>query len=734
MKKLFVAMLTVLMLGSLCFGTFTALAQESEPEGGSKEYNLIDFENTDFGKHSYNAETGELTLAGTGTVSYLTTLLDSITDGKLVLKDGTAKDFSELTFVMRATISAKSLGGWQVPYIVFAKNDEATLQYHFRNTINNQYIFKNVGTAETVLQECGVGYVADESPYQMLIKKTGDTLFAQTIALPLANGGTITLEDKDMVPCFGVSAREVPGTVIKDMKMYVAPDQEQQDTYVELGAYAKSIGVKTAPAAVEQGEDLKDCTFTLNMLDGTTQELTLDDVTISGFDKNSAGKQTVTVSKEVLNSVVSTTFEVEVEGQIVTNLADFENADYGRNFYDEETGEVTLYGDDSYVNIPTVLDGITDGKLILKDGTEANISDLTFVASATIQPASVGNWTVPFLVFANTPNGSLDSHVRVNMGGAGTPAYIMCRWTDAGGTFHEDVLTQVNAAHQPEGIAYTVTTELTGTHVKYTLQIGEETLVSEIDVTHEQAENGIMPCFRFGDRTNADSVISNMQFYVKGVELGAYAKSIVVKTAPATVKQGEDLKDCTFTLNMLDGTTQELALDDVTISGFDKNSAGEQTVTVSADVLNSSVSTTFEIEVEAAEEPGTDPDEPGDTDEIESYRVSLNKTEYAFGEEFDISTVVVTAVYESGKTEAVTVADGDLSVSGYDKEKAGEQSVVITYKGTEYTLSVTVAESGGGETGGCSGTVLGAGSAIAAVAACLFAGIVLKKRANKNRV
>ena len=265
------------------------------------------------------------------------------------------------------------------------------------------------------------------------------------------------------------------------------------------------------------------------MLDGTTQELTLDDVTISGFDKNSAGKQTVTVSKEVLNSVVSTTFEVEVEGQIVTNLADFENADYGRNFYDEETGEVTLYGDDSYVNIPTVLDGITDGKLILKDGTEANISDLTFVASATIQPASVGNWTVPFLVFANTPNGSLDSHVRVNMGGAGTPAYIMCRWTDAGGTFHEDVLTQVNAAHQPEGIAYTVTTELTGTHVKYTLQIGEETLVSEIDVTHEQAENGIMPCFRFGDRTNADSVISNMQFYVKGVELGAYAKSIVVK-------------------------------------------------------------------------------------------------------------------------------------------------------------------------------------------------------------
>ena len=449
MKKLFVAMLTVLMLGSLCFGTFTALAQESEPEGGSKEYNLIDFENTDFGEHSYNAETGELTLAGTGTVSYLTTLLDSITDGKLVLKDGTAKDFSELTFVMRATISAKSLGGWQVPYIVFAKNDEATLQYHFRNTINNQYIFKNVGTAETVLQECGVGYVADESPYQMLIKKTGDTLFAQTIALPLANGGTITLEDKDMIPCFGVSAREVAGTVIKDMKMYVAPDQEQQDTYVELGAYAKSIGVKTAPAAVEQGEDLKDCTFTLNMLDGTTQELTLDDVTISGFDKNSAG---------------------------------------------------------------------------------------------------------------------------------------------------------------------------------------------------------------------------------------------------------------------------------------------EQTVTVSADVLNSSVSTTFEIEVEAAEEPGTDPDEPGDTDEIESYRVSLNKTEYAFGEEFDISTVVVTAVYESGKTEAVTVADGDLSVSGYDKEKAGEQSVVITYKGTEYTLSVTVAESGGGETGGCSGTVLGAGSAIAAVAACLFAGIVLKKRANKNRV
>lgn len=730
MKKTVLVFLLAAMFSTFCFGTINVLAQEVETE--PKEYNLIDFDNSDFGEHSFDAETGTLTLVGNDTVNYMSTLFDKLTDDQLVLADGTKKNISELTIVTWATFSAKSNAGWQVPYAVVAKNDEASIQYHFRNTLNNQYIFRR-DASEQIISEVGVGYVADGTPYQMLIKKTGTTFFAQTIALPLANGATITLSDADMEPCLGIGARGVAGSTVSDMKMYVAESQENSNTYVQLGAYAKNIEVKSAPATVEQGNDLSGCTFTLNMLDGTTKDLSLQDVTITGFDKNTLGEQKVTVQATVLNSVLTTEFTVTVTEPVIrTNVADFGAADYGRNYYDAETGTVILYGNDSMVDIPTIFDGITDGKVILSDGTEKDISELTIVSSMTIKPGSIGGWTVPFFAFALIPNGELDSHVRVNMGGAGTPAYVMCRYTDAGGVFHEDVIGEIAAEHYEEGVVYTVTVELTGKHVKYMLDIGGKVYTIEFDITHEQAQE-MQPCLKFGDRTNADSEISNMQYYVKGVELGAYAKSISVKSVPDSVEQGEDLANCTFTLNMLDGTTQDVTLDDVTIAGFDKNTAGTQTVTVSKQVLNSTVSTTFEVEVKAAET--SDPEVPGgDTqDEIAEYKLSLSKTTYQQGEEFDLSTVSVKAVYESGKEEPVEVTASQLTISGYDKDKAGEQTVKITYQDKEYSFTVTVAEKEAPAEGGCAGAITGITSLVAAGAVCSLTVLFLKKKARVNK-
>lgn len=351
-----------------------------------------------------------------------------------------------------------------------------------------------------------------------------------------------------------------------------------------------------------------------------------------------------------------------------------------------------LYGDDSTVYIPTVLDGITDGKLKLKDGTEKNISELTFVTRMTVTPAATGGWTVPFMVFSQGKDAQLDSHVRVNMNGGGTPAYVMCRYNDETG-WHEDVKTEIGAPNQSEGISYTVTSEMTGSHLKYILEIGGQTYVSEFDVKFkDEAWTGI-PCIAFGDRTNADSVISDMQFYVKGVELDNYAKSLTVQTAPADVMQGEELAGGSFLLTMLDGTTQTLTLDDFTISGFDKNAVGKQTVTVSKQNLNGVISATFEIGVEEY------------VDEVVSYRVSTSKAEYEQGEEFDVSSLVAEEVYESGAVKSVQTSASDFTVSGYDKDKAGKQTVKVMFRGTEYSLQITVHASG--KARGCGSAVTG---------------------------
>ena len=110
MKKTVLVFLLAAMFSTFCFGTINVLAQEVETE--PKEYNLIDFDNSDFGEHSFDAETGTLTLVGNDTVNYMSTLFDKLTDDQLVLADGTKKNISELTIVTWATFSAKSNAGW----------------------------------------------------------------------------------------------------------------------------------------------------------------------------------------------------------------------------------------------------------------------------------------------------------------------------------------------------------------------------------------------------------------------------------------------------------------------------------------------------------------------------------------------------------------------------------------------------------------------------------------------
>ena len=676
MKKAILWCFSLAMLFML-FAVVSVAAAATTP--AAQEFvNLIDFSATDWGDHTYDSETGTLTLTGNDTKDYFTTVLDGISDGKIKLKNGTEKNFSELTFVLEATISAKSQV-WQVPFIVFAKNDDTTMEYHFRNTLNNMYVFKNT---ETVISETGIGYVADGTPYKAIIQVKGNDYSVRTDSGEFSN--TAEKENawtEDLTPCFGIGARAVAGSVFSDMKMYIKD--------VEIANYIVDMKVN-APAYVEKGAALTGVTADVKYADGSTATLSQDELTISGFSSAVSGKKEIVVSAETLNQTASARAEVTVETR--TDLADFAAADYGKNEYDPATGEVILYGDDSTVYIPTVLDGITDGKLKLKDGTEKNISELTFVTRMTVTPAATGGWTGPFMVFSQGKDAQLDSHVRVNMNGGGTPAYVMCRYNDETG-WHEDVKTEIGAPNQSEGISYTVTSEMTGSHLKYILEIGGQTYVSEFDVKFkDEAWTGI-PCIAFGDRTNADSVISDMQFYVKGVELDNYAKSLTVQTAPADVMQGEELAGGSFLLTMLDGTTQTLTLDDFTISGFDKNAVGKQTVTVSKQNLNGVISATFEIGVEEY------------VDEVVSYRVSTSKAEYEQGEEFDVSSLVAEEVYESGAVKSVQTSASDFTVSGYDKDKAGKQTVKVMFRGTEYSLQITVHASG--KARGCGSAVTG---------------------------
>ena len=75
---------------------------------------------------------------------------------------------------------------------------------------------------------------------------------------------------------------------------------------------------------------------------------------------------------------------------------------------------------------------------------------------------------------------------------------------------------------------------------------------------------------------------------------------------------------------------------------------------------------------------------------LQSIELSGYTTEFAYGEDFSVGSLVVTAKYQSGESETVTsyVVDD----TAYNSEVAGTHQITIMYKGKTASYSVTVAE------------------------------------------
>ncbi|MBQ0009096.1 MAG: bacterial Ig-like domain-containing protein [Firmicutes bacterium] len=111
------------------------------------------------------------------------------------------------------------------------------------------------------------------------------------------------------------------------------------------------------------------------------------------------------------------------------------------------------------------------------------------------------------------------------------------------------------------------------------------------------------------------------------------------------------------------------------LSGYDMDVAGEQTVTVTYEENGISKSDTFGILVSAVE--------------VTSLELSGEvKTDYFEGEEFTSEGLVVTAIYNNGDRKAVT----PTKITGYDKAIPGTQTIFVFYGDIYATYNVTVTE------------------------------------------
>lgn len=133
-----------------------------------------------------------------------------------------------------------------------------------------------------------------------------------------------------------------------------------------------------------------------------------------------------------------------------------------------------------------------------------------------------------------------------------------------------------------------------------------------------------------------------------------------------------DLTGALLGVNYSSGETEKVAVEAAMLSGYSKNKTGSQTVTVTH--LGKNVS--FKVTVVAREVTAI---------ALSAYPSKLN---YSFGEALDVTGGKISLNYNDGSTQ--TVALTAPMISGYQAEKAGAQTLTVTYSGKKVTFQVTV--------------------------------------------
>ena len=251
--------------------------------------------------------------------------------------------------------------------------------------------------------------------------------------------------------------------------------------------------------------------------------------------------------------------------------------------------------------------------------------------------------------------------------------------------------TNYNSVIAPSGTWYQVTaTDLnirTGPGTGYALtggqkQPGDQVLVLETqeesgaDRTWAKLSDGNWFCIRNGQTPWA--VVMDPQPVTKPQEVAGVTVSSVTITSVPTRKQYElngldilpDLTGGTIYIKYSNGQSRSCAITRWMVSGFDNTTEGTKTITVTC----GGKSATFTISVVNRVLEGI------------SIAAAPNKTSYIVGEKLDTTGLKVMANYSDNTSNEVT----EYTVTGFDSDSVGQQTVTVTYKDMTATFTVTV--------------------------------------------
>ena len=466
-----------------------------------------------------------------------------------------------------------------------------------------------------------------------------------------------------------IEAIDVENDMISGFNTTTEGEKEVTITYTENGVTKQTsysitvkdavtgIGIKTNPNKTQYkyGEELDLTGATISVVKGSgTVEIPVTEDMVSGYDKEKLGEQTI----KVTYGGEETTFKVNVK-DYVTKIEVVPADVTGK--YNDELSQIISANDIKYV-VTYAKEGAKTPETL----TESMIK--TTYNKGTINKQSLKVEYEDEDVNSATKGEKFEATLNVTL-------------SDVVSKITITKPTKTNYNHGEE-------LDLTGGKIEVTTASGlsKEVPIEGSMITENGTTVNMSPSKDdYGENTTVTKILTITYEEGGKKEIASYpiiivndVKSITMHQTPKTSYNVNDLLDVTdgeilVTRAVGEPETKEITKDMVT--GFDSTKENTKlTLTVSYIENGITKTTTYDVSVK---------------DSVESISIKANpdKTEYNYGEDLDLTGATISVVKGSGTIEIPVTED---MVSGYDKEKLGEQTIKVTYGGEEATFKVTV--------------------------------------------
>ena len=478
----------------------------------------------------------------------------------------------------------------------------------------------------------------------------GEILVTRAVGEPEAKEIT-----KDMVTGFDSTKENTKLTLTVS---YIENGITKTTTYdVSVKDIVTGIGIKTNPNKTQYkyGEELDLTGATISVVKGSgTVEIPVTEDMVSGYDKEKLGEQTI----KVTYGGEETTFKVNVK-DYVTKIEVVPADVTGK--YNDELSQIISANDIKYV-VTYAKEGAKTPETL----TESMIK--TTYNKGTINKQSLKVEYEDEDVNSATKGEKFEATLNVTL-------------SDVVSKITITKPTKTNYNHGEE-------LDLTGGKIEVITASGlsKEVPIEGSMITENGTTVNMSPSKDdYGENTTVTKILTITYEEGGKKETASYpiiivndVKSITMHQTPKTSYNVNDLLDVTDGEILVTRAVGEPEAKEITkdmVTGFDSTKENTKlTLTVSYTENGITKTTTYDVSVK---------------DSVESISIKANpdKTEYNYGEDLDLTGATISVVKGSGTIEIPVTED---MVSGYDKEKLGEQTIKVTYGGEEATFKVTV--------------------------------------------